>query len=279
MSLPALFRITRPHNAVAAGFAAVLGYLIATGTLVPSVLLLVAVVALITAGGNVINDIYDLAIDRINRPSRPLPSGEISIAGARIYAVFLFFAGIAASVFTNVYCLAFAVANSLILIGYAALLKKTPFFGNVAVAYLAASIFLFGGAFAGIDGLVQNIPVAGITFLATVARELLKDAEDVDGDAAGGARTLPMIIGVRRTGIFAFACAVGAVVVSYLPVGTWWGPVYLVGIGVVDLIILVGAGKGLVCATPACVRDSKATSILRIGMFLALGVFTVAAVV
>ncbi len=279
MSLPALFRITRPHNAVAAGFAAVLGYLIATGTLAPSVLLLVAVVALITAGGNVINDIYDLSIDRINRPDRPLPSGEISVSGARIYTVFLFLAGIAASVFTNVYCLAFAVANCLILIAYAVLLKKTPFFGNVAVAYLTASVFLFGGAFAGIDGLVQNIPVAGITFLATIARELLKDAEDVDGDAAGGARTLPMIIGVRRTGIFAFACAVGAVVVSYLPVGTWWGPVYLVGIGVVDLIILFGAGKGLVCTTPACVRDSKATSILRIGMFFALGVFTIAAVV
>jgi geranylgeranylglycerol-phosphate geranylgeranyltransferase len=57
------------------------------------------------------------------------------------------------------------------------------------VAYLAASIFLFGGALNGLDGLLRNIPVASITFFAMLSRELLKDAEDVEGDRAGGADT------------------------------------------------------------------------------------------
>ncbi len=279
MSLPAHFRITRPHNAVVAGLAAALGYLIATGSLTPGVLLLVVVVACITAGGNVLNDVFDIEIDRINRPERPIPSGAVSLNGARLFAGLLFLVGVAASLFTNILCLGFAVVNTLILIAYAVRLKKTPLFGNIAVAYLAASIFLFGGAFAGIDGLVQNLPLAGITFLATVARELLKDAEDVDGDAAGGARTLPMIVGIRKTALLAFACVCGAVIASYLPVGNWWGLFYLIGIGVVDLIILAGAGKGLFCETPACVRSSEATSLLRIGMFSALLVFTVAALI
>lgn len=278
MSASAFIRITRPHNAVVAGLTALLGYLIATGTLTPPSLLLAVTVALITAGGNVINDLYDVEIDRINRPERPIPSGEISLAGAKLYTVALFSGGIAIAVLTTPLCLAIAIINSVILVAYAVLLKRVPVCGNMAVAYLTASVFLFGGAFAGIAGLVQNLSLAAITFLATLAREVLKDAEDVDGDAAGGARTLPMVIGVRWTGVLAFACACGAVAASLLPFGDWWGPFYLAAIAVVDSVILFGAARGAMCTTPACVRESRATSILRTGMFAALAVFAVAAV-
>ncbi|HOI57524.1 MULTISPECIES: geranylgeranylglycerol-phosphate geranylgeranyltransferase [unclassified Methanoculleus] len=279
MSASAFVRITRPHNAVVAGLTALVGYLIATGTLTPPSLLLAAVVALITAGGNVINDICDVEIDRINRPERPIPAGEISLAGAGAYTAALFAGGIALAALTTTLCFAIALANSIILIAYATRLKGIPVLGNLAVAYLAASVFLFGGAFAGVGGLVQNLSLAAITFLATIAREILKDAEDVDGDAAGGAHTLPMIIGVRRTGILAFACACGAVAASVLPVGDWWSPFYLAAIAVVDAVILFGASRGLSCTTPGCVRESRATSILRTGMFVALAVFAVAAVI
>jgi geranylgeranylglycerol-phosphate geranylgeranyltransferase len=278
MSVSAFFRITRPHNSIAAGLAALIGYLVATGTLTVPSLLLAVIVAFITAGGNVVNDVYDIEIDRINRPDRPIPSGRITLDGARTFAGLLFIGGIALATLTTTLCLAIALINTVVLIIYAAWLKRTPMLGNVAVAYLAASIFLFGGAFAGFAGLVQNLPLAGITALATVARELLKDAEDIDGDTAGGAHTLPMIIGIRRAGWLAFACACGAVLVSFLPIVRWWGPSYLIGIGIVDVIILFGAWRGIGCSTPGCVRASNATSFLRAGMFLALAVFTIAAV-
>ena len=278
MSVSAFIRITRPHNAVVAGLTALIGYLIATGTLTPPSLLLAVIVALITAGGNVVNDVCDVEIDRINRPDRPIPAGEISLAGARAYAAALFIAGIAIATLTPPFCLALALVNSGLLIAYAVRLKRIPLLGNAAVAYLTASVFLFGGAFAGVEGLVRNLSLAAITFLATIARELLKAAEDVDGDAAGGARTFPMIAGIRRTGILAFACACGAVLVSLLPSGDWWGLFYLAGIAVVDLVILFGAFRGLRCTTPGCVRESGATSILRAGMFAALAVFAIAAV-
>ena len=279
MSVSAYIRIIRPHNAVVAGLTALLGYLIATGTLTPPSLLLAVTVLFTTAAGNVINDVFDIEIDRVNRPDRPIPSGAISLRGAKVYTAVLFAGGIALATLTTSLCLLIALINSVILVAYAVWLKRTPVFGNLAVAYLTASIFLFGGAFAGIEGLIQNISLATITFLATIAREILKDAEDVDGDAAGGARTLPMIIGIRGTGVVAFACACGAVVASILPVGDWWGPFYLVAIGVVDAIILYGASRGFGCMTPECVLGSGATSILRTGMFAALAVFAVAAVV
>ena len=279
MSASAFLRITRPHNAIVAGLTALLGYLIATGTLTVPSLLLAVIVALITAGGNVINDIFDIDIDRINRPDRPLPAGEISPGAAKTYALALFLSGIVLAALTTPLCLAIALINSVILVAYAARLKRTPLIGNVAVAYLTASVFLFGGAFAGVFGLISNLSLAAITLLATLAREVLKDAEDVEGDAAGGARTLPMIIGIRRTGIFAFACACCAVAVSLLPFGRWWGGFYLAGIAVVDIVILAGAARGAACTRPDCVRASRATSILRAGMFAALAVFAIAAVI
>ena len=174
------------------------------------------VVTLITAAGNVVNDVYDLEIDRISRPDRPLPAGLITLSGAKAYAAVLFLGGLAAAALTTTLCFAIALVNSIILVGYAVWLKRTPGIGNVAVAYLTASVFLFGGAFEGIEGLIQNLSLATITFLATIAREILKDAEDVDGDAAGGARTLPMLVGVQWTGRRALACACGAVLVSIL---------------------------------------------------------------
>jgi geranylgeranylglycerol-phosphate geranylgeranyltransferase len=278
MTFHGYLTITRPVNAVVSGLAAALGYLIATGTLVPASLVLIPIVILITAAGNVINDYYDADIDAINRPGRPIPSGEVTRSSARLYAITLFLAGILLSLFANPLCSVIAVVNSLLLIAYAGKLKRVPVYGNIAVSYLAASIFLFGGAFAGTAGLVRNLPLAAITFFAMMARELLKDAEDIGGDAVGGARTLPMKIGIRSTNRIAFACAVLAICISLVP-GLWWGwgGRYLVGIGVVDLFILAAVARALPCTTPGCVTASRATTLVKAGMFASLVVFTLAA--
>ena len=276
MTFHGYLAITRPVNAVVSGLAAALGYLIATGTLVPAALILIPIVILITAAGNVINDYYDADIDAINRPQRPIPSGAVTRSSARSYAITLFLAGILLSLFTNPVCSAITVFNSLLLIAYAGNLKRVPVYGNIAVSYLAASIFLFGGAFAGTEGLARNLPLAAITFFAMMARELLKDAEDIEGDTAGGVRTLPMMMGIGSTSRIAFAYAVLATCISLVP-GLWWGGRYLVGIGVVDLFILGAVARALPCATPGCVTASRATTMVKAGMFASLVVFTLAA--
>lgn len=281
MTFHGYLAITRPVNAVVSGLAAALGYLIAKGTLVPAALVLIPIVILITAAGNVINDYYDADIDAINRPQRPIPSGEVTRSSARSYAITLFLAGILLSLFANPLCIAIAVVNSLLLIAYAGKLKRIPVSGNIAVSYLAASIFVFGGAFAGTAGLGRDLPlaaIAAITFFAMMARELLKDAEDITGDAVGGARTLPMKIGIKSTSRIAFACAVIATCISLVP-GLWWGwgGRYLVGIGVVDLVILAAVARALPCTTPGCVTASRATVMVKAGMFASLVVFTLAA--
>ncbi|HVP97274.1 geranylgeranylglycerol-phosphate geranylgeranyltransferase [Methanoregula sp.] len=277
MGLAGFFTITRPANSLVAGLAAIIAYLIATGTLVYGVLLLMAVVTLVTAAGNVVNDYFDAEIDAINRPERPIPSGAVSRNAALAWAGVLFILGLTIGLFTTPLCLAIALINVLLLVAYAARLKSTPFFGNAAVAYLSASIFLFGGAYAGWHALFDMLPVAAITFLAMLARELLKDAEDIEGDRAHGADTLAIRVGTKKTAVIAFACAVAAVAASVVPF-LWWGPWYLVGIALVDLVILLAAGKALGCPDPACLKATGATTLLKLGMFASLVIFTLSAV-
>jgi geranylgeranylglycerol-phosphate geranylgeranyltransferase len=283
MSLSGLIAITRPVNSVVAGIAGIVAYLIATKTIVPETfgifqaLLLFLIVLLITAAGNVINDYFDAEIDAINRPGRPIPSGAVSRLAAWRFAGVLFLFGILMSFFTNLLCLAITICNVLLLVAYAAHLKSTPFFGNAAVSYLAASIFLFGGALAGWNGIIHMLPIAAITFLAMLARELLKDAEDVKGDEAGGAVTLPIRIGIRSTARLAFFFALLAVAASIVPY-LWWGQWYLAGILVVDCVIVAATLVALRCDTADCVKVSGSTTILKLGMFASLVIFTLSAV-
>jgi geranylgeranylglycerol-phosphate geranylgeranyltransferase len=277
MRLAGFITITRPINSFVAGLAAIVAYLIDTGTVIHESLLLFFIVALITAAGNVINDFFDAEIDAINRPDRPIPSGEVSRGAARGFAITLFLAGILVSFFTNSLCITIAIFNTLLLVAYASKLKRTPFIGNIVVAYLSASIFLFGGALNGLDGLVRIIPIAAITFFAMLSRELLKDAEDIEGDRAGGADTVPIRIGIKKTTEFALITTVFAVAASFIPY-FWWGVWYLGGIITVDIIIILAALRGLNCETPACVKASMASSLLKAGMFASLVVFTLSAV-
>ena len=165
MALPWYISILRPVNAVMAGIASLLGVIVATGTIPPQALVLVPVVFLITGAGNAVNDYYDREIDAVNRPDRPIPRGEVAPEGAARYSILLFVTGVLLATLASPACLGIAVLNSLVLVLYARTLKRVPLAGNLAVAYLSASIFLFGGAYAGMEGLLLNIPVAGITFL------------------------------------------------------------------------------------------------------------------
>lgn len=272
MSLSPYVTIIRPANAVVSGITAIIAYLIASGTNPLSAFLLFFIVTVICGAGNGLNDYFDRDIDKINRPARPIPSGAVIPGSAAVWAGILFILGILAGLATNPWCLAIAVFNSLLLIAYAAKLKKMPLFGNLSVAYLSGSVFLFGGVLVGSESFAVTLPLFAITFFGTLAREILKAAEDIEGDAAGGATTLPMILGVQKSGYLAVLFILCAVAASVLPYSRW-GAVYLVLIAVIDLFILSAAVKSVRCRTPAELIAVKSTSLIKYGMFAALFLF------
>ncbi|MDF0590553.1 geranylgeranylglycerol-phosphate geranylgeranyltransferase [Candidatus Methanocrinis natronophilus] len=265
--LPVYLEIMRPGNCLLAGMAALIGLLVAGGTPEPLTLALVffAVFA-VTGAGNSVNDYFDREIDAVNRPRRPIPSGRISPDRARGWSIVLFAAGCASALFINPLAFAIAAANSILLYLYARSLKVTPFAGNLAVGYLTGSTFLFGGAAGGDVGI--TVFLFSLAALATLAREIEKDIEDVPGDRASGARTLPIVIGERRSSILAALFVVVAIVLSYLaPLGR----AYLVAVTVADLLFLLALVRILQGDAP------RAQKMLKAGMTAALVAFMVAA--
>ena len=274
--LPGYLSILRPTNAVVSGLVALLAFLIAGGTPGPVLVTLFLAAVLVTGAGNAINDYYDATIDAVNRPERPIPSGRVSERDAARYAAVLFLAGCLVAVPAGPAPALIAAGNAVLLWLYAARLKRIALVGHLAVAFLAASIFVFGGAAAGFAGLERVLPLALITLLGTVARELVKAAEDVEGDREGGALTFPVRFGVRPTVRLALAFALAGVGASVLPFAAWGLP-YLALIAPADLLILGGTLKAVRCTTGDCVRDARAATLLKAGMFLALAAFGAAA--
>jgi geranylgeranylglycerol-phosphate geranylgeranyltransferase len=223
-----------------AAAAAIIGLAIAGGLSPRSTTLIFLVVFLVTGAGNAINDYYDRQIDFINRPARPIPSGRIAPRAALNFSLALFAAGCLLAGLVNQVCLALAAFNSALLFLYARNLKATPLAGNICVAFLTGSTFLFGGAAAGLQGLFANQVPFLLSFLVSMSREIAKDIEDMAGDIAGGARTLPILAGERASSALAAAFALAAVVLSFFAP---FGRAYLAVVAVADLFFLHSVGK------------------------------------
>lgn len=192
-------RILRPLNLFQAMLAVVLAtYILGELHQIQILFLLLLSVAVINGAGNVINDIYDLEIDRINRPERPLPAGEISIRNAWIYTIILFAAGILTSALINrqTFVITTFIATPL-LVGYSRWFKRMPLVGNMVVAIILGLTFVYVGAAFG--NLMLMLPLAGLAFGFTIIREIIKDLEDQAGDTSEGARTLPIVWGQEMT--------------------------------------------------------------------------------
>ena len=196
--------------------------------------------ALVTAGGNVLNDILDLEGDRVNHPDRPLVTGAVSVASARVLAVGLFVAGIEVAIPVAIaeplvgLILAIAVGA---LLGYEFRLKVRGLSGNLVVAMLTGLVFLYGGAAAGNALLLA--PFAGMAFLATLGREITKDMEDVAGDV--GRRTLPMTHGVRAASASARGSVAVAIALSFVPLAWFVSLATLAGIMYLVLVLAADA--------------------------------------
>lgn len=234
--MKAFWEILRPFNCLMASAAAIIGLALAGGMSPRDTGLIFLVVFLITGAGNAINDYYDREIDAINRPGRPLPSGRISPAAAWRYSLALFLAGAFLAGRINSICLILAAFNSALLFFYARNLKAMPLWGNICVAFLTGSTFLFGGAAVGMQGLMTNLVPFLLSFLISMSREIAKDIEDMAGDLAGGARTLPILAGEGLSKTMAAAFALVAVALSFLPP---FGRSYLLVVAVADIFFLL----------------------------------------
>jgi geranylgeranylglycerol-phosphate geranylgeranyltransferase len=218
-----------------------------------------------TGAGNAINDYFDRDIDAINDPDRPIPRGAVSPRLALGFSAGLFLLAIALAVTLPALAVAIAAVNLLALVSYTELFKGTPGAGNALVAYLGGSTFLFGGAAVG--DVTPVVVLFALAALSTFTREVIKDVEDREGDAAEGLTTLPVVVGEVRALQLAAGVLVVAVLASPVPYlrGTF-GLAYLALVIPADAIMLYAAHAGF--ANPG-----RSQSLLKYGMFLAAAAF------
>jgi geranylgeranylglycerol-phosphate geranylgeranyltransferase len=186
------FKIIRPYNALMAAAAVTLGFWL-SGNRLPFFSLVEMLIAAICAVGygNVLNDIVDVASDRINHPRRPLPKNEMSLVSAIMFLFFLCsFSFVNAFLVSTMHLIGVAVPLALLSL-YAYFLKRTPFAGNIIVSLLVAYPLLFGGIAA--PRCQRLFMPALFAFLLNFVREIVKAIQDKPGDAAVAVKTTALL--------------------------------------------------------------------------------------
>ncbi|MFH4966318.1 geranylgeranylglycerol-phosphate geranylgeranyltransferase [Gaetbulibacter sp. M235] len=184
----------------------------------------------IAAGGNIINDIYDIDTDVINKPDKIVIGKLISEKTAYNLFIILNVLGVGLGFFVS-YAVGkselfsiFVVVSALLYV-YASYLKQMFLIGNIIISALVALSIIIVGIFELIPAITtQNqgiqlaffrilLDYALFAFIINLIREITKDIEDFDGDYKSGMHTLPIVIGKEKASKVLF-------LLSFIPLGT-----------------------------------------------------------
>jgi len=239
-------------------------------------LLLVLATLFIGAGGYVINDVLDIELDGINKPGKQVIGRQISeAAGNKLHfnltATGIVF-GLAFSYLSgNIFLAILFVIIPTALFYYSFKYKYLPVLGNVVVALLAAMVVMIYWLFefynlksqpdvfieASLSFSQLNrfvLAFAFFAFMTSLIREIIKDAQDTEGDARFGCRTLPVILGFRATGYLVFIL----IMITIAAVAWYQYNLYFAGYTWMVYILLITQALLLFSAVRAVYAKDKA---------------------
>lgn len=201
--------------------------------------LLVIAVLLIAAGGYIINDIFDMDIDQVNKPDKMLIGRLIKQETARFYyvtftALGLLISGYLSIVFGQLHLVLIFLLMSGLLWFYARRYKRELIVGNLVVAFSSAMVLMMVWLFdvlvlttnpilsasaSTVMPLINKLVFAYtlFAFLVSLVRELVKDVQDMKGDMRNECQTIPIKFGV---GVARFASQL-LLFVLLICVGYW----------------------------------------------------------
>jgi 4-hydroxybenzoate polyprenyltransferase len=214
-SPPAFLELSRPFTLLAPALGFASGAVTAIGA-VPRELITREIIvfpligltmaAVLNAASNALNQIYDLDIDLVNKPGRPLPSGRLSIAEAWMFtaAAYALALGLAWLVAPGGRrdCFWIVVLATVITVLYSVppfRTKRLGIWANLTIA-IPRGVLLKVAGWSAVKTIAGVEPwfIGTIFGLFLLGASTTKDFADMDGDARGGCRTLPIVHGVRR---------------------------------------------------------------------------------
>lgn len=204
-------QLCRPYTLLAPGVGIVCGSLLAwkeapadMSPLHRLSLLLIGMLSamILNAASNIINEIYDLDIDRINKPSRPLPSGTVTITQAKFYSVSLYLLaiGLAALINTPFLILVCIAALATVLYSVPPLRTKQHWLWAALTIAIPRGMLLKVAGWAVLGSIDSREPwlIGSIYGLFLLGASATKDFSDIRGDQAHGCNTLPVKFGVHK---------------------------------------------------------------------------------
>ncbi len=201
--------------------------------------LLVLATLFIAAAGNIINDIYDIETDLVNKPNKVIVGKSITEKAALNLFIVLNVLGVGLGFYVSNtidrsgFAVIFVIISALLYL-YSSYFKQTLLLGNIVISMLVALSILIVPVFDLIpsittsnrelylDIFVITFNYAVFAFMINLLREIIKDIEDVNGDYKAQMKTLPILIGRDRATLFVFGLsflpliAVVHYIVSYL---------------------------------------------------------------
>ncbi|HEX3013541.1 MAG TPA: UbiA family prenyltransferase, partial [Methanobacterium sp.] len=134
--------------------------------------------------------------------------------------------------------------------------------GNIEVSFLTGLTFVFGGVVMG--AVETSIYLGFFAFLMTMAREIVKDMEDAEGDREEGATTLPIVYGMRSSSILA---------ASFMVIASIASPVlYFVGIfNIIYLVPLFAAIVVFLVSAVSILKDQSIKNTAKVSKRIKIG--------
>jgi len=231
----------RPELPFAAGVTVLMGEIVALGGL-PSVreaFLGFICAFLLSASALILNDVFDLEVDRVNAPERPIPSGAVTVRDAIGLSVPVILGGLAAALAISFPTFIFAIFIWVIGFLYNWKFKRSGLPGNLMVATSVGSCFILGGMAVGQANSRLLWLMALGAFLIDLAEEIAGDAMDMEGDKLLGSRSLALRFG--RTTALRVSAGIFALLFILTPLPLifgWMGIQYLLAILVADSVLV-----------------------------------------
>ena len=239
-NLIALLSLIRPINSFMIGLAVVVGIAIGSPDMLFSRLTIYGFITgfSISSYSMIINDIYDIEIDKVNQPERPLAKQIISINSALSLSLILLLIGLTSSLIISYYNIIITAIFSFLSWFYNIWGKKQGIIGNSIVASSMSIPFIFGGVITGnISLLVWSISL--IAFLSGMGREIIKTIADVEGDKIKGIKSVSIQFGPRNAMLVACGFIIISILISFIPVYLNLIQIYYIPLLILTDLILI----------------------------------------
>jgi len=202
-------------------------------------ILLIFSTTLIAAGGYIINDFYDIAIDMINKPHKVLINKVFTQKTVLLLYAFFNILALFLGFFISLQIGLLQVFCVLSLWLYARYFKKIALIGNVLVALLSAFVVLIVNVLYQQHFLLVYI-FCIFAFFISLIRELIKDMEDIEGDRVGACQTFPILFGEKRTKVLIYCLVIVFITLLFaFPFFDIFGQkISQIGIYVISLLLL-----------------------------------------